>query len=92
MKKAILLSTQPKHLKEWRNIFAHHHKHGGDVSDWVSFIPEEFWPFFRRRLTDMKLPGSDDNRFTEAQAADWQSSDVLTVMDCILARVGKAGG
>ena len=54
------------------------------MCDWVFFIPEEFWPFFRRRLTDMKLPGSDDNRFTEAQAADWQSWDVLTVMDCIL--------
>ena len=34
MKKTILLSTQPKHL---RKIFAHHQKHGGDVSDWVSF-------------------------------------------------------
>ena len=54
------------------------------ISDWVSYIPVELHTQVRARIRSVVDPKTDKKRFTAAQVDNWQSMDVLTVLDVLI--------
>jgi hypothetical protein len=85
MRKTTLANLETKTLKAFRNIFAHHKNAHAKISDWVSYIPVELHTTqVRARIRSVVDPKTDKKRFTEAQVDNWQSMDVLTVLDVLI--------
>ena len=84
MRKTTLANLETKTLKAFRNIFAHHKNAHAKISDWVSYIPIELHTQVRARIRRVVDPKTDKKRFTAAQVDNWQSMDVLTVLDVLM--------
>ena len=81
MRKTTLANLETKTLKAFRNIFAQHKNAHAKISDWVSYIPVELHTQVRARIYSFVDPKTEKKRFTAAQVDNWQSMDVLTVLD-----------
>jgi hypothetical protein len=84
MRKTTLANLETKTLKTFRNIFAHHKNAQATISDWVSYIPVELHTQVHARIRSVVDPKTDKKRFTAAQVDNWQSMDVLTVLDVLM--------
>jgi hypothetical protein len=84
MRKITLANLETKTLKAFRNIFAHHKNAHAKISDWVSYIPVELHTQVRAWIRSVVDPKTDKKRFTAAQVDNWQSMDVLTVLDVLI--------
>ena len=80
MRKTTLANLETKTLKAFRNVFAHHKNAEAKISDWVSYIPVELHTQVRARIRSVVDPKTE-KRFTAAQMKNWQSMDVLKVLD-----------
>jgi hypothetical protein len=83
IRKTTLAYLETKTLKAFRNIFAHHKNAHAKISDRVSYIPVELHTQVRARLRSVN-PKTDNKRFTAAEVDNWQSMDVLTVLDVLI--------
>ena len=84
MRKTTLANLETKTLKAFRNIFAHHKNAHAKISVWVSYIPVELHTQVRAQIRSVVDPKTDKKRFTAAQMDNWQSMDVLTVLDVLI--------
>ena len=84
LRKTTLANLETKTLKAFRNIFAHHKNAHAKISDWVSYIPVELHTQVRARIRSVVDPKTDKKRFTAAKVDNWQSMDVLTVLDILI--------
>ena len=50
----------------------------------MSYIPVELHTQVRARIRSVVDPKTDKKRFTAAQVDNWQSMDVLTVLDVLI--------
>ena len=84
MRKTTLANLETKTLKAFRNIFAHHKNAHAKISDWVSYIPVELHTQVRARIRSVVDPKTDEKRFTAEQVDNWQSMDVLAVLNVLI--------
>ena len=84
MRKTTLANLETKTLKAFRIIFAHHKNAHAKISDWVSYIPVELYTQVRARICSVVEPKTDTKRFTAEQVDNWQSMDVLTVLNVLI--------
>ena len=84
MRKTTLANLETKTLKVFRNIFAHHKNAHAKISDWMSYIPVELHTQVRARVRSVVDPKTDKKLFTAAQVDNWQSMDVLIVLDVLI--------
>ena len=84
MRKTTLANLETKTLKAFRNVFAHHKNAEAKISDWLSYIPVKLHTQVRARIRSVVDPKIDEKRFTAAQVDNWQSMDVLTMLDVLI--------
>jgi hypothetical protein len=84
MRNTILANLETKTLKIFRKIFAHHKNAHAKILDWVSYIPVELHTQVRARIRSVVDPKTDEKQFTAAQVDNWQSMDMLTVLDVLI--------
>ena len=84
IRKTTLANIETKTLKAFRNIFAHHKNAHAKISDWVSYIPVELHTQVRARIRSVVDPKTDEKRFTAEQVDNWQSMDVLAVLNVLI--------
>ena len=84
MRKTTLANLETKTLKAFRNILANHKYAHAKISDWVSYIPVELYTQVRARIRNVVDPKTDEKRFTAAAVDNWQSMDVLTMLDVLI--------
>ncbi len=84
MHKTTLAYIETKTLKAFHNIFAHPKNAHAKISNWVSYIPVELHTQVRARIRSVVDPNTDTKRFTAEQVDNWQSMDVLTVLNFLI--------
>ena len=84
IRKTTLANLETKTLKAFCNIFADHKNAHAKISEWVSYIPVELHTQVRARIRSVVDPKTEKKRFTAAQVDNWQSMDVLTVLDVLI--------
>ena len=85
MRKTTQANFDTKTLKAFRNIFAHNKNTDAKISDWVSYIPVELHTQVRARIRSSVVDSKTDaKRLIAAQVDNWQSMDVLTVLDVLI--------
>jgi len=81
MRKTTLAYLETKTLRAFSNIFAHHKSAHAKISNWVSYIPVELHTQVRAQIRSVVDPKTDTKLFTAEQVGNWQSMDVLTVLN-----------
>ena len=84
MKKVILASLVVEDLRKFQEIFRYHLNNGDSCLGWWQFVPKDFWAPIRRRLQNMRDPGTQRNKYTVDAAEGWKDIGVIQCLDDLI--------
>ena len=85
MKKVMLESLEIEDLRKFREMIFRYHLNNGDVClGWWQFVPKDLWAPIRRRLKNMRDPGTQRNKYTVEAAGGWKDIGVIQCLDDLI--------